>query len=438
MLTLTGSPSTFCDHTRRNFLRVGALAGLGLTLSDLLRINGGVARAGQAQPRSAIHIFLAGGPSHFETFDPKPEAPVEIRGPYNPISTNVAGTRVCETVPLLAQLADKYSLIRSCCHDNTGHGGGQRYTNTGYKSASLEDELPHDYPHAGSIVAKVRGPIQQGMPTYLQFGGNGRGHDAYLGPAYSPFSVYSNGKPVGLELTPSIKLDRLDDRRQLLRQLDTMKRQAESGRKMDSLDALEQQAFDMLTSTAAKESFDIKREDEKVRQRYGDHDAGKCCLLARRFVEAGAGFVTIRMGSWDHHGNAGGTITSGMKDHGVPMDQAVSALIDDLHQRGLAEQVLVLVWGEFGRTPRINKFVGRDHWPNAMSVLMAGGGLNMGQVVGATNKKGEYPIDRTLSPADVLATVYRQLGIDANKAFLNNAGRPIPILSHGEAIAELV
>lgn len=438
MWTLLGSRAAYCDRTRRNLMQVGLFSAAGLTLTDLLRANPASAKAGTAQPRSAIHIFLAGGPSHYETFDPKPDAPIEIRGPYNPISTNVPGINICETLPALAKIADKYSLIRSCCHDNTGHGGGQRYVTTGYKSASLEDELPHDYPHVGSWVSKARGGMQNGMPTYLQLGGSGEKHPAFLGPACAPFSVYSTGKPVGLELNPMVKVERLENRRQLLKQLDTLRRHAESGQQMDALDTLEQQAYEMLTSTAAREAFELSKEPAEMRERYGNHDSGRCCLLARRFIEAGAGFVSIRMGSWDHHGNAGGTITSGMDEHGPPMDQAVSTLISDLHDRGLSEQVLVLVWGEFGRTPRINSFFGRDHWPGAMSVLVAGGGLNMGQVIGATSHKGEHPIDRALSPADVLATVYRQLGVDTTRVYHNSAGRPVPILSHGEPITELL
>lgn len=438
MWTLHGSRAAYCDRMRRNLMQVGLFSAAGLTLTDLLRANPTSAKAGKAQPRSAIHIFLAGGPSHYETFDPKPDAPLEIRGPYNPISTNVPGINICETLPALAKIADKYSLIRSCCHDNTGHGGGQRYVTTGYKSASLEDELPHDYPHVGSWVSKTRGGVQNGMPTYLQMGGSGEKDPAFLGPACAPFSVYSTGKPVGLELNPTVKVERLENRRQLLKQLDTLRRHAESGRKMDALDTLEQQAYEMLTSTAAREAFELSKEPAEVRERYGNHDSGRCCLLARRFIEAGAGFVSIRMGSWDHHGNAGGTITSGMDEHGPPMDQAVSTLIRDLHDRGLSEQVLVLVWGEFGRTPRINSFFGRDHWPGAMSVLVAGGGLNMGQVIGATSQKGEHPVDRALSPADVLATVYRQLGVETTRVYHNSAGRPVPILSHGEPITELL
>lgn len=433
MLTLLGSESRCCDRVRRNLLQVGFLSGLGLSCAAQ-----GKAVAKPPARRAAIHIYLGGGPSHFETFDPKPDAPVEIRGPYHPIATNVAGIQICETLPQLARLADKYSLVRSCCHDNTGHGGGARYVTTGYKSASLEDEVPHDYPRVGSIIAKLRGAVRQGMPTYLKMGGNGRGDAAFLGPAYAPLSVYSSGKPVGLSLRPSLQLSRMNDRRALLRQLDNMKRHAEAEQEMNAMDALQDQAYALLTSDAVNKAFDIGAETETTRERYGDHNAGKSCLLARRFVEAGAGFVSIRMGSWDHHGNAGGTITSGMEANAPPFDQSVSALIEDLHGRGMSDRVLVFVWGEFGRTPRINKFVGRDHWPSAMSVLISGGGLKMGQVVGETDRRGERPANRPLSPADVLATVYRQLEIDTRHTFVNRSGRPIPVLNHGAPIEELL
>jgi hypothetical protein len=424
--------------SRRCLMQIGALAGAGLTLVDLLRGRASAGTPGQAQPRSVIHVLLAGGPSHFETFDPKPEAPVEVRGPYASIATSNPALRICETLPKLAQQAQRYSIIRSCCHDNPGHGGGQRYVLTGYKSASLESELPHDYPAVGAITSRVRGSMRAGMPNFLVMGGAVDGLPAFLGPAYSPLLVYSTGKPIGLELTPSMKLTRLDDRRGLRQALDTMRRMGESAAVMDAMDSLERQAYEMLTSTAAHDAFDYKKESERTRERYGDHEAGRTCLLARRFVEAGAGFVTIRLGQWDHHGNAGGTITSGMQQNAPPFDQAVSTLIEDLAERGLSEQVLVLAWGEFGRSPRINQFVGRDHWPQAMSVLLAGGGLQMGRIVGATNSKGEYPVDAIVSPADVLATVYRQLQIDVRQSFLDNTGRPIPILSHGSPIAELI
>ncbi|MEX2172842.1 MAG: DUF1501 domain-containing protein [Pirellulaceae bacterium] len=439
MWTVWGRKQPHCDGIhRRTMLQVGAIASAGLALPDLLRLRAASSAGEQAKSRQAILIFLPGGPSHYETFDPKPEAPLEIRGPFGPIATRVPGTFISETLPQLAGLADRYSLVRSCCHDNSGHGGGQRYVQTGYKSASLENELPHDYPAAGAIVSKVRGPMHGGLPTYIHVPNGDDGGAKFLGNAYDAFEVYSNGKPVGLNVRPTLKLDRLADRRGLRAALDRMQRQSGVRRQMDSMDELERQALEMLSSTAAHDAFDVDQESPATRERYGKHDFGKCMLLARRFIEAGAGIVSVRVGSWDHHGNAGGTVTSGASDNNVPLDQALSALLLDLDERGLSERVVLWCWGEFGRTPRINRSAGRDHWPQAMSVLMSGGGLKSGIVVGATTKKGEHPADRALSPGDVLATVYRQLGIDTRQQFLNSAGRPISILGEGTPIAELV
>ena len=440
MWNVVGSRSPrLCDRSlRRDVLRVGVLTGGGLGLADLLRQRAVAAPAEAVRVRSVIHIFLGGGPSHFETFDPKPEAPADIRGPYSPIATSNPGLFICETLPQLAKIAHLYSVVRSCCHDNSGHGGGHRYVTTGYKSASPEFEAPHDYPGMGCIVSRVRGAMRGGMPTLMQMGTDNDCLPAFLGPACGPFNVYSTGKPVGLEIHPAIKLSRLEDRRSLKRSFDSMQRAAESRLVMDGMDELERQALEMLRSTRAHDAFDLQKEPKETRDRYGDHAFSKMALLARRFVQAGAGFVSIRMGSWDHHGNAGGTVTSGMKENAPPMDRAVATLLEDLHEQGLLESTLVLLWGEFGRTPRINSSQGRDHWPQAMSVLIAGGGLKAGQVIGTTNRKGEFPIDRAVSPADILATVYRQLGIDPARQFVNGAGRPISILSHGEALPELI
>lgn len=435
MLTLHGSRFTACDGVpRRNFLKVGALLSGGLTLPDLFRARAAASADETAKPRSAILIYLAGGPSHIETFDPKPDAPSEFRGPYSPIATNVSGVQICETLPLLAKIADKYSIVRSCAHDNPGHGGGTRYIQTGYKSASLEDELPHDFPVVGSVVSKVRGAMTRGMPTFVRCPPTNDGGPAFLGNSYGAFNVYSTGVAVGLNLSPVVPLARLQDRRSLRQALDHMQRETDDRRRMDALDDLEQNAFDMISRPAAREAFDINKESAEMRDRYGKHEAGKCCLLARRFIEAGAGLVSVRIGSWDHHGNAGGTVTSGMKENAPPLDQALSALITDLHERGLSDQVLVWCWGEFGRTPRINNTFGRDHWPQAMSVLLSGGGIRPGQVLGTTSKKGEYPIDRRVGPAEVLATVYRQLGIDSSREFYASGNRPIAILNHGVPI----
>lgn len=435
--TILGRPETACDCLdRRNFIKVGLLAGTGLTLVDRLR-----AAAHADQPkrsRSAILVYLAGGPSHFETFDPKPLAPAEIRGPFNAISTAVPGVQICETLPRLAKLADRYSLVRSVCHKNAGHGGGQRCVQTGYDSASSENELPHDYPVLGSFVAKVRGPISNGLPTFIRCPNADDGGAAYLGNAYDPMRVAANGRPVGVELKASIPIARLEDRRALRAQFDGLARRFDTPPVMEAMDDLEKNAFAMLTSPAAFEAFDINRETRAMRDRYGDHSAGQSLLMARRFVEAGAGLVSVRIGSWDHHGAAaGGTTQAGCNIECPRLDQALAALLADLSERGLSDDVLVWCWGEFGRTPRMSRDAGRDHWPQAQSVLLAGGGLQAGRVIGATNAKGEYPVERAVSPADVLATVYRQLGIDPTQQFVNSAGRPVAMLPHSEAIGEL-
>jgi hypothetical protein len=438
MWTVVGSRDRHCDGvTRRTFLKVGALLSGGLALPDLLRRTARAGSAAAEPARSAILIYLAGGPSHFETFDPKPDAPAEIRGPYRPIATSVTGLRICETLPRLAKLAHRYSLVRSCAHDNSGHGGGQRYVQTGYPSASPEFELPHDYPVLGSVVARVRGPMNDGMPTFVRCPPANDGGAAFLGNAYDPFDVYSTGKPLGLNVAPILPLSRIEDRRGLQKMFDTLLRSGDEKRLMDAMDSLGQQAFEMISKPAARAAFDVAREPLALRERYGHHDAGRCCLLARRFVEAGVGVVSVRLGSWDHHGNAGGTVKSGMEANAPPLDQALSALLSDLHDRGLSERVLVWCWGEFGRTPRVNRDAGRDHWPQAMSVLMAGGGLKCGVVVGATDRKGEQPVNRPLKPADVLATVYRQLGIDTAQTFAASGKRPVAVLNHGSPIEEL-
>jgi hypothetical protein len=431
MLTLWGPERTTCDGaSRRDFLKIGSLAAGGLTLADLLRLKAEAASAGQSpgKAKAAILVFLAGGPSHFETYDPKPLAPSEFRGPFAAIPTNVPGIELCEMLPQHAKIADKYSIVRSCHHGNAGHGGGARHVLTGYPSASPEEELPHEYPHVGSLAAKAKGAHRSGMPAFVAIPPSRRNHAQYLGAAYEPFELYSNGRFTGIDLGNNVKLPRLEDRRLLREAFDKLRRDVDASGMMHAMDSLEQQAYEMVATNAARDALDVNKEPQETRALYGDHEWGKSCLLARRLVEAGVGFVSVSMGGWDHHGNAGGSIKTGIAKNNPPMDQAVCALIEDLARRGMDRDVLVLVWGEFGRTPRVNREGGRDHWPQAMSVLFAGGGLKMGQVVGATSSRGERPVDRALTPEDVLATVYRQLGIDPERQFLNTSGRPINIL----------
>lgn len=431
----------YCDGIRRrDFVKFGSVAA-GLGLLGHARMARGEALPVATSGKAAILVFLAGGASHYETYDPKPNAPLEIRGPFHPISTSVPGLQFCEALPRQAKLADKVAIIRSCCHTNAGHGGGQRWAMTGYNSASPEFELPHDYPAVGSIVAKLRGPNRKGLPAYVAAPPWDYLNDstAFLGPACAPLGLYSNGRLERINLTSVIKPDRMQSRRELRESLDRLQRDVDKTGMMQAMDSLEQQAFEMVTGPAARDAVDLSREPAQTLERYGDHNWGKSCLLARRLVEAGVTFVTVNMSGWDQHGSAGGTIEEAYsKTNAPPFDAAVAALIEDLFGRGMDKDVMLLVWGEFGRTPKINNTGGRDHWPQAMSALMAGGGIRGGQVIGATDRKGEAPIDRALGPADVLATLYHHFGIDHHRQFTNSAGRPVGILPEGEPIPELV
>lgn len=431
----------FCDrYRRRDFLRVGGLALGGVTLADALRLRAAAGETAKPWGKAGILLWLPGGPSHFETWDPKPEAPAEIRGPFGAIPTSVPGLQICELFPRHAQIAHKFSIIRSCCHTEAGHGGGERWVTTGYPSRSPEFELPHDYPKVGSVVARMKGPNRFGMPAFMAVppAGLHRNSAAYLGAAYNPLQLYSNGRLSELRLESIIKRDRLEDRRSLRQSLDRLRREADSAGLMDSMDALEQQAFEMVAGSVAQQAFDVSHEAQQTRDRYGTHEWGKCCLLARRMIEAGTTFATVSVGSWDQHGSAGGTIAAKYPEYAPQVDQAVTALIEDLESRGLLDDTTVYLLGEFGRTPRINNTGGRDHWPQAMSVLMTGGGLKRGEVVGATNRKGEFPIERPISPADLLATVYHTLGIDYRREFVNSEGRPVALLPEGEPVRELL
>ncbi len=442
MLDFLGSrhPGGCGDLSRRDLLRVGSFALGGLTLPTLLKSKALAAGNATAPAKSAILLWLAGGPSHFETWDPKPEAPADIRGPFGSIPTKLPGLIISDLFPKLAGVADKLSIVRSCCHAESGHGGGERWVMTGYPSRSPEFELPHDYPKVGSVVAKMRGANRFGMPAHMAVppAGVNRNSAAYLGAAYDPFQLYSNGRLSEMRLDGIVPRPRLEERRRLRQALDGLNRDFDASGRMASMDALEQQAFEMVAGGAAQTAFDASEEPQNVRDRYGSHEWGKCCLLARRLVEAGTTFVTVSVGSWDQHGSAGGSIKDKYTEYAPQLDQAVSALLCDLDDRGLLDETLVYLLGEFGRTPRVNKTGGRDHWPQAMSVLMAGGGLRRGLVVGATSSNGEHPTERRLSPADLLATVYRQLGIDYRREFLNGEGRPIKLLAEGEPIRELV
>lgn len=441
--------------TRRTALKAGFVSCLGLSLGDLLRLQ---AHAGAARNnKSVILMWLDGGPSQLETYDPKPDAPVEYRGPFGAISTNVPGTQICETLPLHAKHADKMSLIRSLHHDNGDHFAAAHWMLTGRFGSTTANKEPM-FPSVGSYVARVKGANDPGMPAFVGvpaahavYKYPGYQGAAYLGGGYGPFQVNMKQKYLPATYKTAIKppefigsigqgdQQRSTDRLSLLQKLDNMRRDIDQTDVMASMDQFQQQAVDLVFSEKARDAFDIAKEDPKLRDQYGRGPWGHYTLMARRLVEAGVSFVTVDMPHWDNHSK----IEEGHGSKLIHVDRAVAALLEDLTSRGLQDDVLLVVMGEFGRTPRLNKgqpgipIPGRDHWGNAISAMVAGGGLRGGQVVGATNSKAEHPVERPLKPGDLLATIYRVLGIDQTLLFKDYAGRPVPILAEGEPITEL-
>lgn len=446
---------------RRSFFEAGSLALGGLGLSDLLRARALAKEVDRAPlDTSVILIWLQGGPSHMETYDLKPDAPVEYRGECSPISTVVPGMDVCEHLPLHAAVADRFTLIRSIAHGFANHAGGAGRFLSGYHPLRVLDPLAQ-FPCLGPVVSKMLdGRRDPAMPRYVAnaqnvYGGGSAG----LGPAYLPFVVGGdpnapNFKVNNLSLAPSMR-DRLDDRRSLLSSIDGLRREVDSSGLMESMDQFSREAVNLLTSEKAVEAFDLSREDAKVRDRYGRHKWGQRALLARRLVEAGTSFVTMQMqnpgipgaiGNWDIHA-VNGHLFDDARARLPVYDRAIAALIEDIYERGLDRKVMLIVTGEFGRTPRINpqngtasKVMqpGRDHYPAAMSVLVSGAGMQTGQVVGSTTAKGERPKTRRLDPNDLLANVYRHLGIDYQEMIPDTSGRPVPLIPHGKPIRELL
>ena len=459
MLTIWG-PNRIgrCDGlSRRDFLKAGSLAVAGLGLGDALRVRAAASQAAQsANKKSVIIYWVDGGPSHLETYDPKPDAPAEFRGMFRPIRTNVPGIYINELLTEHAKVMDHCALLRSVHHDSGDHFAGAHMMLTGYFGATGANTDPI-YPSAGSIVTKLRGPNADGVPPYVAVPhaatvGIVPGYNSatYLGVAHNPFPAGGDPSAAGyrvpnLDLPGELSLGRLGDRRKLLTTFDRMRCEADRSGVMHGLDSFNQQAFSMVTGEAAREAFNIEAEDPRVRDKYGRDSFGQSALLARRLVEAGVTFVTIHNGGWDHHWD----LESGLKGRLPTFDRSIAALIGDLADRGMLEDTLVLVMGEFSRTPRLNNggnggpplskgTPGRDHWGNVMSVLAAGGGVRGGQVIGASNSKGEFPAERPILPADILATLYHIMGIDLAAHFTNLAGRPVPINNGGQVIGELL
>ena len=443
---------------RREFLQAGALGIGGMTLSSLLA---GRAAAGNARrDTSVILLYLHGGPSQLETYDLKPEAPSAYRSIFAAIPTNVPGMDICELFPRQAQLADKIALVRSCHHTMSSHSDGGIEVLTG-KTPSKADptsQSKSEHPDVGSVSSKWRGMSTAAAPPYVAIPNKlYMTRPTYLGLHHGPFEAGDPGgdkyvPPVG-RLSTGIDGQGLDDRRSLLRQLDRVRESLDLQGNMSGTDHFRRMAFDMLTNPQVAWAFDLGQEDDGLRDRYGRNTWGQGCLLARRLAEAGVGVITLytntpksgqEFTNWDDHIlNAGrpGHFGKYMRVRLPYLDQSLATLIDDIHTRDLDRRIMVVVMGEFGRTPRLsvnNSGTGRNHWPQAYSVLFAGGGLRTGQVVGATNSKAEYPAERPYTPKDVLATIYRHLGIDWTETFTDLSGRPIHILPHGQPIPELV
>ena len=426
MLTIrNGDQNTFCDgHSRRDFLKVGALGMGGLSLPGLLQAKS-LSDPKRVKNKSVIWIWLAGGPTHVETFDPKMTAPAEYRSITGECKTPIPGVTVGGTFPEIAAVADKMALIRSFSHGSGSHGTGTKLIMTGYNDRSSMR------PSMGSILAKSRGTTHpdSGMPTYVKMGNIGGDGPGWLGPRYTALSPSGQARK---NMDLSVALDRSQGRRGLLGGIDQLRRDVDSSGKMEGLDGFEQQAFDLVLGDSVQ-AFDVKKEDSNTRKRYGK-GLGEQLLLARRLCEAGCGFVTVSYGGWDMHGG----IVKGLKSRARPVDQGVSALISDLSDRGMLDDVLVVVTGEFGRTPKINPKGGRDHWGKLCTLAMAGGGLRMGQVIGESSPKVEVPASNPIGPQDLMATILHMYGLDPKMQFVDNQGRPTYLVEHGKPIPELV
>ncbi len=433
MFTIFGNSDRYCDSvSRRSFLRVGGLAMGGLTLPRLLQAE---AEAGAAaRGKSVINIYLGGGPTHMDTFDLKPQAPVEFRGELNPISTNVPGIQISEYLPKLATMADDYAIVRSLTGVNNEHSPSQ--SDSGWPQKSLPSVGGH--PGLGAVVSKMFGSMSGTVPTSMRLSG-GFGKAVFLGAIHRPYdpgAMRSN-----LRLNGNMTLDRLGDRQALLGELDRVRREADNRGAMTAMDAFTERAVGVVTSSKLADALEINKEDPAIFEKYG-YDRSKNryrennrFLLARRLIEVGVRCVSFSWGGWDTHRNN----FESMREQLPALDAGLSGLIADLKSRGMLDDVIIMMSGEFGRTPRVNSNAGRDHWPQASFFFLAGGGLSTGQVIGSTNRLGEHAQDRPVHLQQVFATVYHQIGIDPETTTLIDPnGRPQYLVQHREPIHELI
>jgi uncharacterized protein (DUF1501 family) len=420
--------------SRREFLKVGAMSMLGLSLPDLLRMR---AASAAGKEISCILLWMNGGPSHIDTFDPKPDAPQEIRGEFKAISTKVPGIQLSEHLPLLAQQQEEFSILRSVTSPDASHETATSYLLSGYRFTPAVE-----YPSIGAVYGREQG-FHNGMPPYAIMGGLpfGYGGAGYMGPEFNPFNV--GGDPGSKnfsvqDVTPPKDVDvaRIDRRRGMLNALDTFQRAADTrAAAVKTMDAFYERAYSLVTSPVAKKAFDLAQEPDKLRDSYGRNTFGQSCLLARRLVEAGVRFVTINRGGWDTHTDN----FKSLRDTRLPeLDRGYATLLQDLAQRGMLETTLVVWMGEFGRTPKVNASAGRDHWSTAMVVCMGGGGIKTGIAVGETNERAEAPKDRPIKVEDVAATIYHALGVPLDKEYQSPQNRPFKVNNGGRVIQEVL
>ena len=433
-ITWHDDPAHFRRVTRREFLYVGLVGGLGLSLSDFFRAQAQEA-AVKAKANAVIHIYLPGGISAHESFDPKPLAPLEVRGPFNAIGTKLDGVQFGELLTETAKVTDKLTIIRSITHGEAAHERGTSEMFTGYKPSPAIQ-----YPSIGSVVSHELGE-RNNLPPYVcipsqpnPYAGSG-----YLSNAFGPFSL--GGDPANtrfsvrdLSLSPDVDHERFQERQTILAAVDSHFKSLEKSDALDAMDAFYQHAYSLISSPQAREAFNLKAEPEPMKDQYGRNDAGMRMLMARRLVEGGARFVSMVYGGWDHHVN----VKAGIQRDLPKFDKAFAALIRDLDSRGMLDTTLVMVTTEFGRSPKVNKDAGRDHWPRVFSVLMAGGGTKRGSVYGSSDATGSEPDENPLSVEDFSATIYHQLGIDASKKLMSPGDRPVDIVRGGQVVQDLL
>lgn len=444
-LTL-GQNSGYCDGmSRRDALRIGGTGILGgLSLPALLEMQANAANGRTARAKSIIFFMLEGGPSHIDMWDLKPEAPSEIRGPFQPISTNVPGTHISQLLPHCAKITDKLAIMRSHSHGDNGHQTGRHRVFTGYPPSFADGQasgMPFNetYPSIGSIVSRELGP-RGTVPPYIEMPNPlGPGGPGFYGAKYSPFTIETDPvepsfKVRDLSVAKGIDQNRFERRRRLLLEAQQLGSQDQAGRAA-AMSTFYEKALSLVTSPEAKKAFDIQSESPELRERYGYTSIGQCALLGRRLVEAGCRFIGIDHGSWDTHVD---NFTGHEKALVPPTDQALSALVTDLDDRGMLDDTLIMMLGEMGRTPRINGNAGRDHWSQCQAVIFAGGGVKQGVVIGASDKTASYPTTHPYNIQDLLRTVFHLMGIDSDKIYKTPLGRPVPLVNGGKVIDELL